>query len=213
MDKNKEDIYIVRLALQMNAWLITEDKLRDEKKQYPGLDWDDIDSRKLGFEFVRDKFVVPGLLPRAESPTEPQGSVPTLMAERLNEMESRMKVLESRIIDLELEGSESVADHPITEEEEHLLLLGEVFNSMLSGGERVEMSHFQRVLASAILGYDITTYPDNWSSGWTKELYASVGFQGSKLQTFLNETSPRKLCFASRGSDEIESPPFEIFYC
>ena len=53
-----------------------------------------------------------------------------------------------------------------------------VMSQSLSNGKRVEIGHFHRLIGSAVLGFDIEKYPQEWSKGWTKNLKEKLGFEG-----------------------------------
>lgn len=41
----KDDLYMIKLAQEINAWIITQDKFGEEKESHPEINWDDVDSR------------------------------------------------------------------------------------------------------------------------------------------------------------------------
>ena len=48
---DNDDIWWITLALQMDALILTKDHFRRERKNYPDLDWSDIDDRTYEYQF------------------------------------------------------------------------------------------------------------------------------------------------------------------
>jgi len=210
VNRKKEDIYWIDYGVQLNALLITNDKFKDERSNYPDRDWVDIDRRTLrGHEFVGDRFIVPGLSKKRES-EHLESEVVTV--EMYNLLLGKIVELEEMVRgQIHSELKRSVISEPDSGNVDEMTeIVHSVFEQMLSNGERVEMSHMQRSIASAILGYDMGTYPESWPKGWTKTLTDTIDFSGD-LKKMLQHFSPKKLSIKSERSDGL--PPLVVFFC
>ena len=60
-------------------------------------------------------------------------------------------------------------------------------------GKKVEMGHFHRIVASAILGLNLSTYPKSWPKGWPDKLDEKLGFQGKFYDELQKQSSKKNL--------------------
>ncbi len=210
IDRKKEDIYWVDYGVKRNAWLITHDRLREERAAHKR-DWDDIEARMLrGHEFINEEFILPGL-PKKEVESADDAvtiSMHNRLRERLSELESRFRELSDKSDIAVVATSASGSD--AAEANETIDIVEAIYDQMLKAGDRVEVSHFQRVLAGAILGHDIESYPKAWPPGWPAELSSALGMDGRRLNGMLKELSPRVVEITSRNEDG--NPPHDIYY-
>jgi hypothetical protein len=217
VNRKKDDIYWIDFALQRNALIITHDKFNDkirdgvtiqgERSLYTDRDWDDIDRRTLrGHEYIGDRFIVPGL---SKKRIIEQDTVTIEMFDRLSKRVIELEEMVREKTHSELKEA-TISDTDSQDTDELTEIVHSVFEQMLSSGEKVEMSHMQRSIASVVLGHDIETYPKSWPKGWVKELGDSLDFQGT-LHDLLVHFSPRKLCRESVRKDG--SPPLVVFFC
>ena len=84
-------------------------------------------------------------------------------------------------------------------------IIHSVFDQMLSNEETVEVSHMHRLIASAVLGHDIESYPRSWPKGWSSKLGRELGFEGKAFE-ILRQLSPKPL-----EKEEIEGQQ-QLFY-
>ena len=57
-----DDLYMIKLAQEINAWIITKDRFRDWRESHPEINWDDIDSRcRRDWVVDDDVFIDPDL--------------------------------------------------------------------------------------------------------------------------------------------------------
>jgi len=211
IDRRKDDIYWIDYAVKKNGYIVTHDKFADkndtkgERTLYPKRDWLDIDQRTLrDWEFLGDDFILPGLpIKQKRQELEDELSIESFnkLMEKIVDLEKL--VLENRDLIDTLKGG----DKQIEPEEENTEIVHSVFDSMLTNGDRVEVSHLQRSIASAVLGHDIETYPKSWPKGWGQNLSKVLG-TGRRIIPMLESCTPRKLCFKV-----LEDGQNVVFYC
>ena len=179
IDKDKEDIYWIDYAISENALMITQDKFRNEKKNYQNRDWEDIDARTLrDFEFINDKFILPSLKKR-QVITKQEKEQATL-----DQIFAHIQKLHSNVAELEryvrmreftnLKKSERKQKTKQQRMKSDLEIVDIVVKSLLSSGNAVAASHIQAELARPILGLD-DNYK-NWKAGWSDDLRKVLGY-------------------------------------
>ena len=190
----KEDIYWIDFALKENAMIVTHDKFKDELGKYPEKDWKDIENRTLrGHRFINNKFILPGLMKKKLIQESTPDFVPFLEFEQLRE---------------EVEELQQMVRELMPHNQTNLEILQAVTNQALSNGKKVEMGHFHRIVASAILGLNLSTYPKSWPKGWPDKLDEKLGFQG-KFYEELQKQSSKKICVSPNEKKGTK----EVFYC
>ena len=188
----KEDIYWIDFALKENAMIVTHDKFKDELGKYPKKDWKDIESRTLrGHQFINNKFILPGLMKKKSIQESTPDFVPFLEFEQLRE---------------EVEELQQMVRELMPHNQTNLEILQAVTNQALSNGKKVEMGHFHRIVASAILGLNLSTYPKSWPKGWPDKLDEKLGFKG-KFYEELQKQSSKKICVSPKKGTK------KVFYC
>jgi len=61
-ETRNDDLYMIKLAQEINAWIITKDRFRDWRESHPEINWDDIDSRcRRDWVVDDDVFIDPDL--------------------------------------------------------------------------------------------------------------------------------------------------------
>ena len=191
----KEDIYWIDFALKENAMIVTHDKFKDELGKYPEKDWKDIENRTLrGHRFISDKFILPGLMKKKSIQETAPDFVPFSEFEQLRE----------EVEELQQMVRELMPNNQTSQE-----ILQAVTNQALSNGKKVEIGHFHRIVASAILGLNLSTYPKSWPKGWPDKLDEKLGFQG-KFYEELEKRSPKKICVSPKKKKKGTK---EVFYC
>lgn len=179
IDKDKEDIYWIDYAISENALMITQDKFRDEKKNYQNRDWGDIDARTLrDFEFINGKFILPSLKKKKVITKQYKEQI------TLDQIFALIQKLNSNVAELEryvrkreftnLKKSESKQKTKQQQIKSNLEIVNTVVNSLLSSGNVVAASHIQAELARPILGLD-DNYK-NWKAGWSDDLRKVLGY-------------------------------------
>ena len=177
--KDKEDIYWIDYAVSENALIITQDKFRDEKKNYLNRDWEDIDARTLrDFEFVNGKFILPSLKKKEVITKQDKEQI------TLDQIFALIQKLNSNVAELEryvrkreftnLKKSERKQKTKQQQIKSNLEIVNTVVNSLLSSGNAVVASHIQAELARPILGLD-DNYK-NWKAGWSDDLRKVLGY-------------------------------------
>ena len=211
----KEDIYWIDYAIKENAWIVTHDRFNDkdgakgERSLYPDRDWKEIDSRTLrGHEFVNDKFILPGL-PKKQTPEQKVDDYVTF--DQFNKLVEKIRDLEAMILKMNHSEIKRETSNPTNEEKNQTSreIMEAVMDQYLSNGKRVEIGHFHRLIGSAILRLDISSYPQKWPKGWTKTLGNQLGFEG-KFYDALVKNSRRKICIRPKKGKKGTS---EVFYC
>ena len=185
----KEDIFFIDYAMENDALIVTKDYFRNEKKDYPDRDWDEIESATLrNFEFLEDgQFMLPGLPPKGDkSRLSFKG-----YKERIRQLEERVRLLESIVIvaeDSENEAIQELSKHEVK------AVVKEVFDRLLKEGEAIHMTMLQHNLASAVLGLDLnlSTAQGIWPDDWTESLKLQLEVEG-KMSKWVREISPREL--------------------
>ena len=191
----KEDIYWIDFALKENAMIVTHDKFKDELGKYPEKDWKDIENRTLrGHRFINNKFILPGLMKKKLIQESTPDFVPFLEFEQLRE---------------EVEELQQMVRELMPHNQTNLEILQAVTNQALSNGKKVEMGHFHRIVASAILGLNLSTYPKSWPKGWPDKLDEKLGFKG-KFYDELQKQSSKKICVSPKNAKKGTK---EVFYC
>ena len=186
---DKEDIFFIEYAMENQALIVTKDYFRNEKEDYPDRDWDEVERATLrNFEFLEDgQFMLPGLPPKGEkSRLSFKG-----YKERINQLEKRVKLLESKVI-----GAEDSENETIQELNKHEVkaVVKEVFDRLLKEGEAIHMTMLLHNLASAVLGLDLnlSTAQGIWPDDWRESLKLRLEVEG-KMAKWVREISPRKL--------------------
>ena len=191
----KEDIYWIDFALKENAMIVTHDKFKDELGKYPEKDWKDIENRTLrGHRFINNKFILPGLMKKKLIQESTPDFVPFLEFEQLRE---------------EVEELQQMVRELMPHNQTNLEILQAVTNQALSNGKKVGMGHFHRIVASAILGLNLSTYPKSWPKGWPDKLDEKLGFKG-KFYDELQKQSSKKICVSPKNAKKGTK---EVFYC
>jgi len=191
----KEDIYWIDFALKENAIIVTHDKFKEEQDKYPKKDWKDIEDRTLrGHQFIKDKFILPGLMKKKSIQETTPDFVSFSKFEQLRE---------------EVEELQQLVREHMPKSQTNLEILQAVTNQALSNGKKVEIGHFHRIVASDILGLDLSTYPKSWPKGWPAKLDEKLGFEG-KFYEELEKQSSKKICVASKKGKKGTK---EVFYC
>ena len=191
----KEDIYWIDFALKENAMIVTHDKFKDELGKYPEKDWKDIENRTLrGHRFINNKFILPGSMKKKLIQESTPDFVPFLEFEQLRE---------------EVEELQQMVRELMPHNQTNLEILQAVTNQALSNGKKVEMGHFHRIVASAILGLNLSTYPKSWPKGWPDKLDEKLGFKG-KFYDELQKQSSKKICVSPKNAKKGTK---EVFYC
>lgn len=184
----KEDMHWIDVAVRNSALIITHDKYKLEKEDYPDFDWGLIERSTLrDYNFTAEnEFILPSL------PMKEGKSRITIrsMKSRMSELEERVALLESFIENTTSTETEEGG----TEEYGLKIVVDEVFDSLLKNGEKVHMTTILHTLASAILGLDLkSAYSQGaWPEGWRNELVGKLEVEG-KMSHWIQELSPRKL--------------------
>jgi len=211
----KEDIYWIDYALKENAWIITHDRFNDkgdsqgERSLYPDRDWDDIDRRTLrGHEFVNNKFILPGL-PKKQTSEQKQDQYITHA--QFNKLADQIKELQNMVREIAHSEMKKAVSNTTSEKKNQTSreIMEAVITQSLSNGKKVESGQFHRLMGSAILGLDISSYPKKWPKGWTKILEDKLGFKG-KFYDALKKNSKKKICTAPKKGKKGTT---EVFYC
>ncbi len=188
----KEDIYWIDFALKENAIIVTHDKFKEELDKYPEKDWKDIEARTLrGHQFISDKFILPGLMKKKSIQETAPDFVSFSKFEQLRE---------------EVEELQQMVREHMPQSQTNLEILQAVTNQALSNGKRAGTAHFHRIVGSAILGLDLSTYPKSWPKGWPKTLSKKLGFKGKFYEELIKQSS-KKICVSTKKGTK------EIFYC
>ena len=215
LSAKKEDIYWIDYALKENAWIVTHDRFNDkkgtqgERSLYPDRDWKEIDSRTLrGHEFVNNKFILPGLPKKQILEQKPDEYVTLVQFNKLVEKIIHLEAMVRKIDHSEILRETS---NPTEEEKSQTRqeIMEAVMDQYLSNEKRVEIGHFHRLIASAILSLDMSNYPRKWPKGWTKTLEDQLGFEGKFYDALINN-SKRKICIGPKKGKKGTS---EVFYC
>ena len=196
IDKDKEDIYWIDYAISENALMITQDKFRDEKKNYQNRDWGDIDARTLrDFEFINGKFILPSLKKKKVITKQYKEQI------TLDQIFALIQKLNSNVAELEkyvrkreftnLKKSESKQKTKQQQIKSNLEIVNTVVNSLLSSGDAVAASHIHAELARPILG--LNGKQDTWKSGWNDELRQTLGYPKKEFKQWLISKSKKKI--------------------
>ena len=195
VNQEKEDMHWIDYALRNSGLIITHDRFKLEKEDYPDFDWELIERSTLrDYNFTADgQFIIPSL------PIKGEGSRLTMRS-----MKSRIADLEERVLYLEMLIGNT--DSAAPEESASLAgddmgaVVSEVFDSLLKNGDAVHMTTILHTLASALLGLDLklATKQGSWPSDWKESLKEMVGVEG-KMTKWVHELSPRELEFDGKS--------------
>ncbi len=184
----KEDIFFIDYAISNSALIVTKDKFREERKNHPDRDWDEIEKSTLrDYEFVDGgQFILPSLPPKKDGTRLSFKGIKS----RINELEKRLELLESMMHSSEKHEQEIKHEW---KKEDLDSVVKEVFDSLLREGEAIHMTMLLHTLASAILGLDLRAAAKGvWPEDWKKTLMESLGVEG-KMMKWVEELSPRDL--------------------
>jgi len=187
----KEDMHWIDYAVRNSALIITRDRYKLEKEDYPDFDWKLIESSTLrDYNITADnQFILPSL------PIKEGGSRITIrsMKSRISDLEERVEMLESMIENTVSPSPEEVVS---LSEDDLKAVANEVFDSLLRSGEEIHMTIVLHTLASAVLGLDLKNACTQgaWPEDWKKDLMEILGVKG-KMNKWIQELSPRELEF------------------
>ena len=195
VNQKKEDMHWIDYALRNSGLIISHDRFKLEKEDYPDFDWELIERSTLrDYNFTSDgQFILPSL------PIKGEGSRLTMRG-----MRSRISDLEERVLSLEMLVEN--ADSSVPEESASLevgemeAVVSEVFDSLLKSGDAVHMTTILHTLASALLGLDLklANKQGAWPNDWKEDLKEMVGVKG-KMTKWVHDLSPRELEFDGKS--------------
>lgn len=194
VNKEKEDIFWIDYAMKNSGLIITHDKFRQERIDFPDRDWGAIGESTLRDYDILDNgdFILPSL------PIKGEGSRTTYkgLKARIGELEIRVSTLESALNEqIETEISE-VDEEPVKLEVDAIVT--EVFNRLLGSGEKRHMTPILQTLGSVLLGLDVSNLK-NWPEDWRDQLNQILGVKG-KMSKWVQDLSPRELEFSDNRS-------------
>lgn len=203
INSQDEDIYFIQFALKNNSVLITNDTFKDkvkdgktikrERSTYPDLDWDKIDQSTLDYDFIKGQILVAGL-PKFAEPEEEVSDVFSHeeikeLKREINEMKKQIRNINNELIRL---NSIDSVKNPVSNNRD---IFQAVVSNRLGGGEMVEFTQFHREIGAAVLGLDLTGYPQQWPKDWANSLREKLGLDPeAKFTTEFLSISRKKLC-------------------
>jgi len=195
VNKKKEDMHWIDYALRNSGLIISHDRFKLEKEDYPDFDWELIERSTLrDYNFTSDgQFILPSL------PIKGEGSRLTMrgMRSRISDLEERVLSLEMLIENADSSVPEESASLEVGEME---AVVSEVFDSLLKSGDAVHMTTILHTLASALLGLDLklANKQGAWPNDWKEDLKEMVGVKG-KMAKWVHDLSPRELEFDGKS--------------
>jgi hypothetical protein len=107
----------------------------------------------------------------------------------ISDMKKQIRHINNELIRL---NANNKADNLVTNSRE---IFQAVVSNRLGEGEIVEFTQFHREIGAAILGLDLSVYPQKWPKDWAKSLRIKLGLNPeSKLTSEFLSISRKKLC-------------------
>ena len=194
-----EDLHWVQLALDTDAWIVTNDKLRKQKDMYPEkYDWDDVKDRLVEFvlspniapKAIEQELVIPqSILPIANSNPyvleEGDSELTKVKKENLR-LQSKLIRYEKRIRSLTTNARTS-GGGLTPQEEEFKDLICSVWLELVSKDVWTECSKLYLQLAHRVL--DCDDHPKNtFGEEWKNEFRSVLGYSHTaKTSTILED--------------------------
>ena len=180
--QNKEDIFTIETALTRNAWIISDDRWGDEKKEYPNKNWSDIDSRTIrNFSFLDDgEFLIPDL------PNNTDEHPRNVSFSEFKELYDKFAFLENKIEHIEetLKSNQTLLENNLTINQSNDIV-NYVIEDMLGNGSWVSIDDLYSEISKAVLGTEKSKEQD---AG--KKLREELGYSKRKgfLQFLINRS-------------------------
>lgn len=191
--QKKEDIYIIQLALERNAWIITRDRFKEEREKYPEMDWEDIDARTLrSHAYVGENFLLPGL------PTKSLDKQQDVEYSEFKKLQDKVEFLENRIQSIEdvQSSNQKLLENEVTINDSNDVV-SSVIENMLKKKKEVSVNKLYDEVSKAVLGTKAAK-----KTGSAKRLRKELGYSRSTgFLQFLIQRSQRKIRQKKRGGE------------